>query len=719
MKILYTYFFLLCLVSDFSIAQSTVLNGTVLDTNGEPVFAANIYFKENPSKGVISGFDGDFTFSITQDEMSYTLIISYIGFITREIPINSIENYSEITIILSEDQRMLENIVVYARDPIAEHFSVKRLEKLDIYKEPASKGDPLKAITILPASTTVNESANPSLRGSDGSRSAVFLNGVPIFEPVRYSQINGIGYFSILNPEIIDEQYVYASNPPISLGNSSAGLVQVNTLQSLPNNQVQLSSNLASSGIFVSQKLNNKAFFQLYGNNQFSDAFLDLNGSNVQELNNFGTQDAGVNVHLNLSSRWKFNLFSYAIKEDFNINTQIFTHQDQASANTLRNYSILNLEYQTGQHRWTLNSNYDIRSEEFNFGNLDSKNDRTTFYNALNYQFSYGKSSIEAGINQNYNRIQIDDLISEYFYAYAPDIPTIPLQSTLSRSSLEAYLYSTWQINESLVFTSGYRTNILYNNTRNYLSRQAALRIYLTDEQSLLISGGRYHNFNTPNSVNPNFFLQRSNQFAVDYDYETENRLIEAAFFYKLEDAEATIATVNPIEKIRNIGIELSYTQRIGSWLRFYIANTFLDQQVRFSGIRYDGELDLNYFIKSSITYDKPSFLTASLTYVGRPGTRFTSINGGEFDNNTGFYIPNFADSFNDARFNNYNNLSFSVSKYIPIDTNALVVFFSANNFFDFQNEENRWYTSNYDSFTMDLFEQRTFFFGLVWMWNR
>ena len=61
------------------LAQEGTLSGVVKDKRGEPVFAANIYLKENPSKGVISDYDGNFTFSINIDEIEYTLVISYIG----------------------------------------------------------------------------------------------------------------------------------------------------------------------------------------------------------------------------------------------------------------------------------------------------------------------------------------------------------------------------------------------------------------------------------------------------------------------------------------------------------------------------------------------------------------------------------------------------------------------------------------------------------------
>ncbi|PTT75809.1 hypothetical protein DBR25_07470, partial [Chryseobacterium sp. HMWF001] len=109
----------------------------------------------------------------------------------------------------SSRSKKIEEVIVVGKNPISEKFSVVKIEKLDIYFNPMSNGDALKAITILPASTSVDESANPTLRGGSADRTRVFINGSPVLNPVRNSQTNGLGNFSLLNTEIIDKQYVY------------------------------------------------------------------------------------------------------------------------------------------------------------------------------------------------------------------------------------------------------------------------------------------------------------------------------------------------------------------------------------------------------------------------------------------------------------------------------------------------------------------------------
>ena len=163
-----------------------------------------------------------------------------------------------------------------------------------------SKGDPLHAISILPASTNTDETANPVLRGGTADRTRVFINGAPVLNPVRNSQTNGLGNFSLLNTEIIGKQYVYASNPPLSYSNSSAGIIEIETNKNLSQENILVSAALSNFGMMINKWLSEKAFLQTYGNYQFSDALLFLNSGNLPNLKEFSSNDFGLNIRLSL-----------------------------------------------------------------------------------------------------------------------------------------------------------------------------------------------------------------------------------------------------------------------------------------------------------------------------------------------------------------------------------------------------------------------------------
>ena len=86
------------------VQQAKKITGTVSDAMG-PVIGASVVVK-GTSNGVATDFDGNFTLSVNQGQ---TIVVSYIGYITKEIKIDGRNNY-EIT--LEEDKKMLDEVVV-------------------------------------------------------------------------------------------------------------------------------------------------------------------------------------------------------------------------------------------------------------------------------------------------------------------------------------------------------------------------------------------------------------------------------------------------------------------------------------------------------------------------------------------------------------------------------------------------------------------------------
>lgn len=98
--------------------QEITVTGTVTDSKGEPVIGATIVLKENPSQGTITDYDGNFTLSGISEHA--TLLFSYVGMKSQEVPINGKRT---IQVVMEADTELLEELVVVG-------FGTQRKENL-------------------------------------------------------------------------------------------------------------------------------------------------------------------------------------------------------------------------------------------------------------------------------------------------------------------------------------------------------------------------------------------------------------------------------------------------------------------------------------------------------------------------------------------------------------------------------------------------------------
>tara|TARA_B110000879_G_C11182781_1_gene519412 strand:- start:153 stop:2303 length:2151 start_codon:yes stop_codon:yes gene_type:complete len=704
-------------ISSFCFCQN-LLQGIVKDKKGESIFAVNIYLKSTPQKGTTTGFDGNFKLKIA--DLNEILIISFLGYKTKEILLTSIDFNKKLTIILQEDSKTLDAVIITARDPISEQFSVVKIQKLDIYFNPVSKGDPLLSITSLPSSTNTEETANPSLRGSSADRSRVILNGVPIINPVRASQLNNTGFFSLFNPEIINNLYVYASNPPLTYGNTSAGLVEIQTIKNLESNQLQLSTSLASVGIFLSQNIKkNISFVQIYGNYQFSDASIGIQEKQFPNISNFKTKDAGINFHTQIGKKVEFNSYNYFIDENFNGFDEQFTHRGEVMTKNKRFFTVNNFKYYTNSGVLSINNSINTSNQNFNFGNVNSENKIDQVFNSLSYKWLFKEDlDFQFGITYDHQQSKFIDTTPTFFYARSPLSPSTDSETNISNTILETYLYAKWDINDKLLLSTGIRSNIPVEDQEYYLSSQLSLKYNLTKSQSFLLSGGKYHNYSTPNFFSKQYILQSSSQIALDYTNKLKNTLFTAATYFKNETSEQAINSFSVVDKVNTFGVELFFEHNFHKHFKFTLGNSFINQIVTIDNEEYKGQNDFNYLLKTTIQYNNPKLFLLALSYIARPGTYYNPIINSTFDGNTNFYEPIFGDDLFSLQYNNYNRLDLSISKYIKFKNSALIPFASLNNILNRKNENQILYDSDYSTNRFNYFQLRTIYFGLTWQFD-
>nr|WP_299073725.1 TonB-dependent receptor [uncultured Allomuricauda sp.] len=89
------------------VAEQQNVSGTITDGQGQPLPGANIVEK-GTTNGVQSDFDGNFSITLENDDA--VLIVSYIGFTTREVVV--VDGQTSLNIALQESASGLEEVVV-------------------------------------------------------------------------------------------------------------------------------------------------------------------------------------------------------------------------------------------------------------------------------------------------------------------------------------------------------------------------------------------------------------------------------------------------------------------------------------------------------------------------------------------------------------------------------------------------------------------------------
>jgi len=163
---------LLIFFSMTALAQSKI-TGKISDTNGEPIIGANVIVK-GTDNGTVTDLHGNFTLNATTG----TLLISYIGYSSQEVPING---QSSFNIVLNEDTKALNEVVVTA-------LGMKRATKALGYSMTELKGDQVITNSNNPIDGLQGKVAGLNISGSDGGlfgSTKIQLRGIPTLNGVN------------------------------------------------------------------------------------------------------------------------------------------------------------------------------------------------------------------------------------------------------------------------------------------------------------------------------------------------------------------------------------------------------------------------------------------------------------------------------------------------------------------------------------------------------
>jgi hypothetical protein len=709
-KLILTIILLHCVNLVYS--QPLVLRGHVSDKQRNNLFAVNVFLLKQNTIGAVSDMDGNFALKVPDPKtiQGEHLVFSFIGYEPFKIAFDSINYTVPLDVVMTENMQALNGVVVEGRKSISREFSIKEMDKLKIYFSPLASADPLKAVAMLPSSTNTSETANPELRGSSANRTKVFLNGVPVSNPVRNSQINGIGFFSLFNPELIKSMFVYPSNPPLIYGNTSAGMIDIETEDKLESNNYQISASLATAGINVSQKISEKSFIQLFGNLMFSKGFLTVNPEINKQLKSFNSNDIGLNYHRVITDALTLNIYNYFVSESSDVMLNLFTWNDNAKAKTIRDFSVINLKYQKSKNYLAFNAGTNFSSSDFHFGNISSEVNQRQIYLSLNYKYLFSeKLYFQTGLSNEYGKFDFKDEIPVFYYAMSPASPSFQHDTLLKKDVPETYAYLRWKPVKSIICGVGLRKNInlFHSENPDYLSWQTNVRYNFMNSHSVLFSIGKYNNITEPNFSNEEFRKLSANHVAIEYLFETKKTNINLAAYYKSETGDTA-----GNRKIK--GFEIYLEHFISRNLKASISNTILNSDIGSNEKLYNAENNVGYFLVTTLSYFNPKVINVSVAWSTRQGRFFTPVSSAVYNPGIDFYQPVFIEGINSERIGKYSTINLSMNKTLTIHKSSLIVFLSIFNVLDTKNPKSIIYSKDYSAGSFDYYQKRSVYFGCV-----
>ena len=588
---------------------------------------------------------------------------------------------------------------------LLEEFSVTTIGQLAIYTNPNAKADPLLAVQSLPASTSADETANVSLRGSPPNETGIFLNNVPVKDAVRLDQINGIGQFSIFNTALLQSVHVFPSNPPIEFGNAGSGAVVMNTSDKLPQKINSITLTLAGAGIYGSRKIGTSTGITLFANTSSQEGLKSLNQKALGRMKSFTSVDGGLQIVHQFKEQARLKIFNYALVENYAYRYQHPSYNGLFKQQKKRNMSIVNYQQQWSNSQLEINQLYDWSTTDFSFGNLNLQLHSQNTYSSINYQYFNEKSSIKTGVSFDHHREVFDAVYPLYQHALAPTHPIFPYDTTTTITVPETYIYGKTSVNK-IQIGGGFRYHPSWFAAPAWLSGQLNFRLKLSESHRVLLSTGNYHQMNVPKENAADIFKISTRHYALEYGYDKGNWELASSIYYKKTLYKAI---TNPI-----IGAELfaawKFPQFKGS-LSFAHIHSMLEEGTQSIPSKYD----FDYFLRLMAQYDLLNWCEISLVYLHRQGQVFEPLIGKTFHTPTATWQPWFAPRNQTNRLPSYRIIDVSISKIVPLGEGALVLFLSANNVLDTKNIRGYSYDFEYIQQTADLYNQRVVFVGGVW----
>jgi len=325
--------------------KKATISGFVKDArNGETLTGAVIYPKENPSTGIATNSYG--YFSLTLPIGKYSLIVQFLGYKTKEFPLDLKENV-QLTFDMEEESIALKEITITGEKNninVVQSELISKINVREIQNIPVILGekDILKTIQLLPGVTPAGEgNAGFYVRGGGADQNLILLDEATVYNPSHL-----LGFFSTFNSDAIKDITLYKGGFPAEYGGRLSSVVDIKMNEG-NNKEFHVSGGIgiiASRLAIEGPLFKNKGSFMIAARRTYADIFLKLlSRKGVDSTARKSTlyfYDLNLKANYQISDKDRIYFSCYLGRDRFNLGGSVGLNWGNVTATTRWNHII-------------------------------------------------------------------------------------------------------------------------------------------------------------------------------------------------------------------------------------------------------------------------------------------------------------------------------------------------------------------------------------------
>jgi hypothetical protein len=552
--------------------KTATVSGFVKDArNGESLTGAVIYPEENPAIGIATNSYG--YFSLTLPTGKYTLVVQFLGYKTRKVPLDLKENL-QVTFEMEEESIALKEITITGEknnNNVVQSELISKINVREIQNIPVILGekDIMKTIQLLPGVTPAGEgNAGFYVRGGGVDQNLILLDEAPVYNPSHL-----LGFFSTFNSDAIKDITLYKGGFPAEYGGRLSSVVDIKMNEG-NNKKFHLSGGI---GIIASRLeiegplFKSKGSFMIAARRTYADLFLRLlprhGADSTASKSTLYFYDLNIKANYELSSKDRLYFSCYLGRDNFNLGGALGLNWGNVTATTRWNHIINDKIFS--------NTSLIFNKYSYNFnvavGNLTMKvlseikdwNLKEDLHFYLN-----SNNTIKFGFNSIYHTFVPSKVDSSAFLRVRSMDNRYALENALyisNEQTITPHIKATYGLRYSLFSSIGPGTIYTYNqvadvvdsvtypkgkifNTYGGLEPRLLVNFIINDSSSIKVSYARTRQYihllsNTTSTTpfdlwvpsNINILPEIANQYTIGYFRNFSNNMFETSveLYYK------------------------------------------------------------------------------------------------------------------------------------------------------------------------------------------